>query len=289
MLFEMATGNHTFRIEKNHDDELDELVSMLNALAEKMHMAILKSGHVNPHYTYQSMVQATLILDTNFCIKSFTANVPTIFGFPPEKLFGAEFNTILAKQSHPLWLKIKEEIRVDNHFHNTVQLVYSRSNQLLMPTFCTISKLLYTDKIIVSSVTTVLQDFISDDDIAHEPHPRISDAEMVQNVYEYIKKHLEDPLPSTRELSILFGTNEFKLKDSFRHFFNTSIHQFYNEERLKKAHLLIQQTPIPVKSVAYMCGFNSYINFYKAFKKRFHYAPTELHRDNGKPEAGTRS
>jgi len=90
--------------------------------------------------------------------------------------------------------------------------------------------------------------------------------------------HLEQPLPTLKELSSLFKTNEFKLKDSFRHFFKTSIYQFYNEERLKRAHLLIQQSDFTLKAIAIMSGFNNYITFSKAFKKRFGYAPSVVKR-----------
>ena len=102
---------------------------------------------------------------------------------------------------------------------------------------------------------------------------------LIQKVLDYIQNHLEEPLPSSKELSAMFGTNEFTLKDSFRKVLKTSIYQFYNEERLKKAHLLIQQTGIPLKEIALMSGFNDYTNFYKAFKKRFDYQPSELKRN----------
>lgn len=106
-----------------------------------------------------------------------------------------------------------------------------------------------------------------------------SDAVLLQNVYEYILNHLEEPLPSTKELSKMFGTNEFKLKDSFRHFFNTSIYQLYTKERLKNAHQLIQKTTITLKEIAFISGFNDYVNFSKAFKKRYGYSPSELKRE----------
>ncbi len=105
-----------------------------------------------------------------------------------------------------------------------------------------------------------------------------TDAVLLQNIYEYITEHLDEPLPSTKELSKMFGTNEFKLKDSFRHFFKTSIYQFYNDERLKKAHQLIEQTSIPIKEIAFISGFNDYTNFYKAFKKKYGYSPSDLNR-----------
>lgn len=109
--------------------------------------------------------------------------------------------------------------------------------------------------------------------------PVQSDAALLQKVYEYIIEHLDEPLPSTKELSKMCGTNEFKLKDSFRHFFKTSIYQFYNDERLKKAHQLIQQTSIPLKEIAFISGFNDYTNFYKAFKKKYGYSPSDLNRN----------
>lgn len=83
----------------------------------------------------------------------------------------------------------------------------------------------------------------------------------------------------------MFGTNEFKLKNGFKHFFKTSIYQFYNDERLKRAEMMIQQTTMPLKHVAFMSGFSTYPNFSKAFKKRYGYAPNEVKRIfNGKSE-----
>jgi transcriptional regulator GlxA family with amidase domain len=78
----------------------------------------------------------------------------------------------------------------------------------------------------------------------------------------------------------MFGTNEFTLKENFRNILKTSIYQFYNDERLKKAYFLIQQTAIPLKEISFLCGFNDYTNFFKAFKKKYHYTPSDLNRKN---------
>ena len=101
---------------------------------------------------------------------------------------------------------------------------------------------------------------------------------IIQKVQEYILNHLEEPLPSTNELSRIFGTNEFTLKENFRDVLNTSIYQFYNDERLKRAHYLIEQTNVPLKEIAFICGFNDYNNFSKAFKKKFNYSPSDINR-----------
>lgn len=101
---------------------------------------------------------------------------------------------------------------------------------------------------------------------------------IIQKVQEYILSHLEEALPSSKELAIMFGTNEFTLKDNFRKQLHTSIYQFYNDERLKKAHFLIQKTLIPLKEIAFLCGFNDYTNFFKAFRKKYKCNPSELSR-----------
>ena len=106
----------------------------------------------------------------------------------------------------------------------------------------------------------------------------IKPAVLIQKVQDYILNHLEEALPSTKELAQMFGTNDFTLKQSFRDLFETSIYQFYNEERLKKARLLIEKTAIPLGNIALLAGFNNYSNFFKAFKKKFNQSPSDITR-----------
>jgi len=278
MLFEMATGNLAFRIEHQQDDEIDELAAILSGVAERMRPAILNSGFVDPHFRYQNLSQGTFILDSRFRIKSFSNTVSTILNYQPEDLFNKKFGDLLSAQSQMLWTELEPQRLKERDYHKTLQLIYVNSDGHLIPSFCTISKLFYSDKIIISFVTTILQDFLSDVPDLPPATPSKSEALIMQEVYEYILQHLETQLPGSKEISRHFGINEFRLKSGFRHFFKTSIHQFYTEERLKKAHLLIQQSDFSIKTIAYQCGFNTYLNFYKAFKKRFGYAPSDLSR-----------
>jgi AraC-like DNA-binding protein len=280
MLFEMATGNLTFRLKESvHNDELDQLARLINKIAEQMQAAILKSGHVIPYFTYQNVLQLTIVLEKHLIINSFTADVPKILGYHESKLFGMNFTHLVAEQSRGLWEAKKIEAAKDNNFHDTFQLVLLTESRHLIPAFCTVSRLIYSNKLVISSVTTILTDQMdATQNAAINMHPKQTDAALIQSLYEYILNNLEEPLPTAKELSKLFGTNEFRLKDGFRHFFKTSIYHFYNEERLKKAHFQIQQTNTPIKTIAFACGFNDYTNFYKAFKKRFKYSPTELQR-----------
>jgi AraC-like DNA-binding protein len=278
MLFEMATGNLSFRIfTTDQNDEVTKLSVMLNTTAEKMELLISELGYINPPYKQQSSVQATIILDNTFTIKNFSAELPSILGYKPEKLLKLSFHEILAKQSLPLWEAIMPEAVSDKKVHTTVQFLFITPTQHLVPSYCTFSRQLYNNAIVVSSVTTIHQNILPE---TRSIDQHLLDLTLIQNVQDYILNHIEDPLPSTKELSKIFNVNEFKLKDSFRHLFNTSIYQFYTDERLKRAQLLILQTKIPLKEIAFISGYNDYTNFYKAFKKRFSYSPSELKRKN---------
>ncbi|MBA4320361.1 MAG: hypothetical protein C0412_18340 [Flavobacterium sp.] len=280
MLFEMATGNLSFRIIiTNQNDEIDKLSEMLNKFAGVMYDIILQSGYVNLHYSYQNVVQTTFILDENFIISNFNAHVPDALYYKSQELFMADFGKFIAPQSFNIWNEKKMEASLDDNYHCTVPLIFISGNNKLLHSFCTISRLHYSDKILISSITTLFHELLTDAlhsiQIATEEHPEII---VMQNLYDYILNHLEEPLPNLKELAVLFSTSEYKLKKGFREFFKTSIYNFYHEERLKRAHLMIQQTKIPLKEIALMNGFNTYLNFYKAFRKRYQYAPSEVER-----------
>ncbi|MFV8334116.1 helix-turn-helix domain-containing protein [Flavobacterium sp. GSP14] len=282
MLFEMATGNLTFRIKpSNLNDDIDKLSVVLNSVATEMHSKILNSGFVNPQYSYQNLVQNTYILDKDFVIVSFSPNASRALGYVSDHLCKMEFHKILALQSQPLWNDLQEQAKQNSQLQSTVHLLFLTANQSIIPAFCSVSRLLHSDTVMISTVTTILKDIMADlNSTAPTIVTKKSEPNTIQNVYEHILKNLEEPLPSTKELSKMFGINEFHLKKGFRYFFNTSIYHFYTEERLKKAHLLIQQSTMPLKEIAFSSGFNEYSNFYKAFKKRFSYAPSDVNRDN---------
>ncbi len=280
MLFELATGNFAYRIEPTGvNDEIDELSNVINILGLTLQNTITKSGYVIPYYNYQSVIQNTFVLNKEYNIESFNTSANSILGYNPEILKNMPFDEIIAPQSTDIWRSIKNDIANDIQYQNTIQLVLITINKKLIPLHFTISKFYKSDKILICSIATVLYHSLDDTFVSlNKISPRQKDSDIIQNVYEYILNNLEEPLPSLKTLTKMFGSNEFKLKAGFRHFFNTSIYQLYNDERLKKAHNLILKTDLSLKEISFMCGFNSYLNFYKAFKKKYHYSPSELNR-----------
>ncbi|MDX6187815.1 AraC family transcriptional regulator [Flavobacterium sp. Fl-318] len=286
MLLEMSVGNFTYYIPRTkRDDDIEGLVVLVNMLAEEMKEAIFYAGYINPNYTYKYLMPAVFILDSQFIIKSFSPQIPDILGRSCDHIIGQSYNNLLTRESEILLVGFKEKLNSDPSYTTTLQLVYVTPQQLLVPSFCVISPLVGCDEIFVCSITTLIKEskdiHNSFSEILRENtngSMRSAEAHLIQNVYDYIIGHLDTSLPSLRELSQIFGINEFKLKHGFRELFSTSIYQFYNEQRLKNAHLLIEQSSLPLKEIAYRSGFSTYANFSKSFKKKFDYAPNELKR-----------
>lgn len=276
MLFEMATGNFMHRIPEV-DDEISTIANTLNKIAENMLTLVNKSGYIIPVYTYQSLVQATFILSKDFLIENYSNNIPEMLGYPSETLEYYKFEQIIATNSKKIVAHILASANQEAVYFNTLQVNFKAAKGGLIPHFCTFSRLRHGDKIIVNVITTILHDFI-DYNVATSFAERPKNAAVIQQLHNYIIENLDKPLPPIKQLAKLVGSNTFTLKDGFRYYFNNSIYHFYNEQRLKKAHDLLQQTTHAVKAIAYMTGFNDYPTFYKAFKKHFGYAPSDLIR-----------
>lgn len=281
MLFEMARGNFNSSIPLSpYDDELETLVVLINMVAEEMKESIFHVGYVNTHSTRPFITQTTFVLDADFSIKSFTPEVTCFLGYSESELINQPLAGIITstclKQLHKV---LDEGIALPT----TIALDFTPKEHLPISISCSIGKLINRSEIILNLVTPVRQDSYNpmayENEYEKQAKTRKVSALLIQKLYDYILANLEEPLPSLKVLSRQFGTNEYKLKDGFRHFFKTSIYQFYNDERLKRAYFMIQHTAIPLKNISVMNGFNNYPNFSKSFKKRFGFSPNEMKRD----------
>lgn len=287
MLFEMARGNFSNRIPLSlYDDELETLVVLVNMVAEEMRESIFHAGYVNPHSSYRFITQANLVLDKLLHVKSFNPSLLTMLGYESSELKDQFIGTFLTPDSLEKLDFVKEAFHDTISDQTMIPLQFLTKDQLIFNTDCSITKLFDRDELILSFVVSVSQnanvllELKNADESEKHPNSRKSDALLIQRVYDYILAHLEEPLPSLKELSKLFGTNEYKLKDGFRHFFKTSIYKFYTVERLKRAYLMIQQTTIPLKNISALNGFSDYPNFSKSFKKQFGISPNEVGRNS---------
>jgi PAS domain S-box-containing protein len=284
MLFEMARGNFNNQIPlSTYDDEIETLVVLVNMVAEELKESAFHSGFVNPYITHRMVTPATFILDENHYIKNVNQGALEILGYnaadvlrrPMQDFLNDDFSSM-----SELEIKELEEMLLSGEI---ITLNFITFKKLIVTAECSVSRLSDGKFTVLSFVAPFLQvnePALESLDIKSDKHSNFgqTDARLLQRVYDYILANLTEPLPSIKELARQFGTNDFKLKDGFRHFFHTSVHKFYTEQRLKRAYLMIEQTDIPLKNIAFMNGFNSYPNFSKSFKKQFGFCPKELGR-----------
>jgi AraC-like DNA-binding protein len=281
MLFEMARGNFNSSIPlSSYDDKLETLVVLINMVAEEMKESIFQVGYVNNHRTHQFIAQSTFVLDVSFLIKSFTPEIAFFLGYSESELIDLPLAGIITTASFE---QLQDVLDTNVSLPATIALDFTPKEHLPVSVSCTIGRLVNSSEIILNLVTPARQDsyyplMYRNENEKHNK-TRKEDALLIQKLYDYILAHLEEPLPSLKVLSCEFGTNEHKLKDGFRHFFKTSIYQFYNDERLKRAYFMIEHTTIPLKNISVMNGFNDYPNFSKSFKKRFGFSPYEIKRN----------
>lgn len=280
MLFEMARGNFNSRIPlSSYDDELETLVVLMNMVAEEMEESYFHVGFVNTHKTDRFIAQTTLVLGLSFSIKSFTPEISAFLGYSESEMIGKALSNIIIPSSFE---QLQELLNESVLLPTTIVLDFKPKDHLPVSISCSIGKLFNRSEIIINLVTPIHKQSYTPLPYKNEKEKhhktRRADALLIQKLYDYILANLEEPLPSLRVLSCKFGTNEHKLKEGFRHFFNTSIYKFYNDERLKRAYFMIEHTTIPLKNVSVMNGFNNYPNFSKSFKKRFGFSPNEIQR-----------
>jgi AraC-like DNA-binding protein len=277
MLFEMATGNLYFRLTPaTSNDAIGQLQHRLTVLALDLHQCCLSLEVAAPYYSYQNLIQFSIAFTFDGNIKSFSASASRMLEYTPEELITLNLSDIMPRESLLQIRQIKTAIRNDPAYHTTVKLLVITKNHQILPASFTISRHHYSNSIFFSYITTVFQEHLPES-VPMKPSA-VRKAELFHRVAQHIKDHLEEPLPSARELAQQFGSNEFQLKSSFKQHLNTSVYQFYTDERLKKAHELIQETAISLKAIALCSGFNDYPTFYKAFKKRYGYTPIEVKR-----------
>lgn len=284
MLFEIARGNFNRQIlGSGLDDELETLVVLMNMVAEELKDSVLFSGFINPHGAQMLVASATLLLDEGDRVSNASRSTLTLLGYEASELLGKPMSELLGGGMESYEMMKELQYSANIQLGGRTSLHFISRNRLAVTAECSLERLAGEKGWALSCLFPHLVHADAAEEnreksVGMGKHPNRSDARLVQKVYDYILGHLDEPLPSVKELSRQFGTNEFKLKEGFRHFLHTSIYQFYTEERLKRACMMIEQTEIPLKKIAQMNGFNSYPNFSRTFKRRFGMSPKDVGR-----------
>lgn len=304
MIFEVASGNFSHRIERSgQNDQLESIIVLLNMMAEEIRESFHHFVSINPHETYKQVVQMTFILDNEFRIRNFDSSAQQLLGLDPEEIIDTPFEEHLTDDSKPHWKKEIQAIKrsEEKSYYHILRLFFSSKNSLAVTSLCSVSSLLLKKEnqilYYVSALHTITQSREKEEKIElvlqniKDQHNnrkkkkrvllhREADKKRIQEVYDYVLNNLEKPLPSLKELAHLHGINEFKLKVGFRQLYDTSVFRFQKEQRLKRAHSFILNSDLSLNRIADICGFRSFPHFSKIFKTRYGYNPSQLKSRN---------
>ncbi len=101
------------------------------------------------------------------------------------------------------------------------------------------------------------------------------DAAIAKLARDILLREFRNP-PSVEELSKRVGTNQFKLKQLFHHFFSNTPYGLLLEIRMNNAYQLLETTGCQVSVAADLVGYSHASNFSAAFIKHFGISPKAL-------------
>ena len=93
------------------------------------------------------------------------------------------------------------------------------------------------------------------------------------------------PAPTIEELSEKFSIGVSKLKRQFRQVYGYPVYEYFQKHRMEKAKTLLLSGDFSIKEIGYQLGYQNLSNFARAFRKAFHYLPSEVLNFRRKREA----
>jgi AraC-like DNA-binding protein len=100
----------------------------------------------------------------------------------------------------------------------------------------------------------------------------------VENTVKYIKENLSSPL-SLEIIADYAGFSPVYFHNLFKSAVGKTLHEYIEEQRIKKASDLLITTDSTLTEIAYQCGFSSQSYFSYAFKRKMRMTPREYMKD----------
>jgi AraC-like DNA-binding protein len=296
LLMELAMGKFFKRIERTDSkDELEAIMALANLVAEDLNINLSYRAHIDPDQSYSCTLQLFFVLNRLLKIEKTGSGVQKYLHFKEEELLMTSFESILDPNSQKQWAKAAKEIARTSRPESTLWLTFRTNTGLLLPAFCSVIQLgvdtslkgryIITTSHVIKTRHPVAAPFYEGsgqpkDGPKGRPMGRkrlyAPEKWKVRNTGKYITDHMDRPLPKLKELAHQFGINEFKLKRGFKELYGMTVFQYLKEQRLRKAHVLVKFTNIPILTITAMVGFKQPNHLSREFKAKYGYRPTDL-------------
>ena len=109
--------------------------------------------------------------------------------------------------------------------------------------------------------------------------PKQDEIERLHYAREILIANMSDP-PSLHFLARQVGLNEYKLKQGFRHLFDTTVFGYLHHHRMERSYSLLKSGGMKVTDVAQTVGYSNLGHFAAAFRQKFGVNPS-VFKSNG--------
>lgn len=292
MLLEMARGNFFYSLDpSDKNDNIASLVVMLNMVNEEIRASFIHQGFASAHHTPQCVVQLSLILDLEGTIQLVTNGSCSLMSCLPKDLIGKPITDFMTETAKEKWDKKMTKLLKRERSEAVIFLEFITAEGLLLAKDFNVSVFTALDgtgqRIHLNSVffskgepfgKELMKTKLMVEKGIKEHKVRMSpkDIQIIRDVHDMIVNNLDKDLPSLKDLAHQMGTNEYKLKYSFKQLYGTTIFRFLTQERLRQAKTLIMHSGHSLKDIAHMTGFKSVTHFSRAFKDKYGLPPKDL-------------
>ena len=109
----------------------------------------------------------------------------------------------------------------------------------------------------------------------HTDSAKSSTYPVIQAGIRYIEENIENPSLSNAEVAAAIGISEIYFRKLFKASIGTSPHNYMQQIRINKAKLFLENGTNAIEDIYSSCGFSNIYYFFKIFKEKTGYTPTE--------------
>lgn len=292
VIFDIAFGKLDSRVTRTDEDDIIESIAVLvNMMTEEMRETLQLYSELHIQTKPEEHIHMVFLLDVNFKILQVSGDVLVELGYETKDLLNESFSFLLSKSNMVLWRSIGSKILHNEQYKNRQRLILLDKNKNERFCSCIITSLFssgsYNQHTLVSIYEPVKQGRMIEDAVAKRTEvernqeskkppnvlTKAKDRKILRAIHNHIMENLEKPLPHLPQLANQFGTNEFKLKYGFKQLYGTSVFRFLKNERMAKAKVLLENTSLPIKTIAQMCGYLNASHFSKDYRIAFGVSP----------------
>lgn len=288
MLDEIAKGNFAYQMKRSeHTDELEALITRINMTAEELNAKRHQFLWVNRKNNIMAVKTANFLLNEKLEVIGYTNALPPRYRFTRfDNIRGKAFPLLLSVPSKVTWKEaIQDREKEDQIFFN-LPLEYQLDDLLKIKLNTLITRFRFPSSLIL--VNSFLLDTIKDFDAEGPKNPKVEilskwDQKLFHEIELYIQHHLDQRLIGLYEMARIFNTNEHKIKTGFKKIFGVTPKQFHRDQRIVHCKLLIKNTDLSLKQIAFKMGFSSYPHFSKSFKNTTRITPQQYRNITRQP------